>query len=101
VLRRHLNAGQRQWEVWQAGFDALVEACDDPPIDTMVDPMAFWQAIGLLVADDGAAGGVAWAGAPAGCRRVRHRPRCLGLRYWSVIFPRRSASERKRVSASG
>lgn len=59
-MRRYLNAGQREWELWQAGFDILVEACDDPPIDTMAELLAFWQDVGILVADGNEAGEPIW-----------------------------------------
>ncbi|MEV1174413.1 hypothetical protein [Nonomuraea sp. NPDC049784] len=51
-LRRHLHLTRREWESWQAGFAILVEACDDPPVDTMAELLAFWQDIGILVSAD-------------------------------------------------
>ncbi|MGW5155746.1 hypothetical protein ACWEPN_09720 [Nonomuraea wenchangensis] len=63
-LRRHLNAGQRACEIWQAGFEVFVEACDDPPIDTMADLLAFWQDLGILVPDGHEAATTIWQLAP-------------------------------------
>ncbi|MEV0307167.1 hypothetical protein [Nonomuraea fuscirosea] len=51
VLRGALTTRRCEWELWRTGFATLVEACDDPPLDTMADLLAFWQDIGLLVAD--------------------------------------------------
>ncbi|MEU8252186.1 hypothetical protein [Nonomuraea sp. NPDC048916] len=60
VLRGRLNRTRREWELWRSGFSTLVEACDDPPIDTMADLLAFWQDIGLLVADGSQASSPVW-----------------------------------------
>ncbi|MEU6721716.1 hypothetical protein ABZ897_60655 [Nonomuraea sp. NPDC046802] len=60
-LRDHLSEAQREWEGWRDGFSTLVEACDDPPLDTMADLLAFWQDIGILVADGDEAGAPVWA----------------------------------------
>ncbi|MFB4294691.1 hypothetical protein ACBI99_44150 [Nonomuraea sp. ATR24] len=60
VLRDALTARRREWELWHAGFATLVEACDDPPLDTMADLLAFWHDIGLLVADGNEADAPVW-----------------------------------------
>ncbi|MFI7611410.1 hypothetical protein ACIBP6_09350 [Nonomuraea terrae] len=60
VLRGALATRRREWELWQARFATLVEACDDPPLDTMADLLAFWHDIGLLVADGSQADAPVW-----------------------------------------
>ncbi|MEV1177101.1 hypothetical protein [Nonomuraea sp. NPDC049784] len=73
-LRRHMNASQGTCEVWQTGFKFLVEACDDPPIDTMADLLAFWQDLGILVPDGHKADATIWrlAALPPSAWRVMY-----------------------------
>ncbi|MEV1245510.1 hypothetical protein ACIBO2_51880 [Nonomuraea sp. NPDC050022] len=49
MLRHHMDENLGAWERWSAGFSALVEACDDPPVETMAELIAFWQDVGILV----------------------------------------------------
>ncbi|MFI7707382.1 hypothetical protein [Nonomuraea sp. NPDC049480] len=76
MLRRHLDDDQTGWERWQAGFATLVEACDDPPVDTMADLVAFWQDIGILISRGGEGGHPLWtldASPPSPWRVVHSR----------------------------
>ncbi|MEV0632133.1 hypothetical protein [Nonomuraea wenchangensis] len=75
-LRRHVNVSQRAYENWQAGFGVFVEACDDPPIDTMGDLLAFWQDLGILVPDGHESDGTIWRIAP------------LPPSAWRVVYSR-------------
>lgn len=61
VLRRHLHEDHHAWERWNTGFATLVEACDDPPVDTMAELLAFWQDIGILTSHDSTADEPLWA----------------------------------------
>ncbi|GAA3604222.1 hypothetical protein GCM10022419_106080 [Nonomuraea rosea] len=60
VLRRHLDDDHHAWQRWHTGFSALVEACDDPPLETMADLLAFWQDIGILTSHDSATNTLIW-----------------------------------------
>ncbi|MEU8252334.1 hypothetical protein [Nonomuraea sp. NPDC048916] len=61
VLRHRLDDDQNAWRRWQTGFATLVEACDDPPVDTMAELLAFWQDIGILIPHGSDAGQPIWA----------------------------------------
>ncbi|MDP4509998.1 hypothetical protein [Nonomuraea turcica] len=61
VLRHHIKEDHAVWERWQAGFATLIEACDDPPVDTMADLLAFWQDIGILISHGNDAGHPVWS----------------------------------------
>ncbi|MGV9600724.1 hypothetical protein ACWDR1_29085 [Streptosporangium sandarakinum] len=53
ALLHRLGDDQGVWERWCAGFAALVHACDDPPVDTMAELLAFWQDTGILTSPGG------------------------------------------------
>jgi hypothetical protein len=61
VLRQHLTDGHHAWERWNAGFAGLVEACNNPPVDTMAELLAFWQDIGILVSSDNGSDELLWS----------------------------------------
>ncbi|NJP98459.1 hypothetical protein HCN51_55105 [Nonomuraea sp. FMUSA5-5] len=65
VLRRQLEDGHHEWRHWHSSFAVLVEACDDPPVDTMAELLAFWQDIGILTTSDRSAHDPLWSVPPS------------------------------------